>query len=159
MLKQINRHRLKDADPEISTRKVVIKKLIVLCNFITKCSTNIKETPKKTIKTKQIKKNKITSEIKSKKSRCPMQIENGGFTFILNKKTGKYKRLPKKEFNIDEVKQWGKSRKVQQKTREVIRKKKKKHTKQTQEIAINNILSREIQHYPSDLQKLLCANY
>ena len=162
-LKYINHERRKCSETEIPTMKYVIKKLIILSNFITYLSKPITKPITKHSKhskpiTKNSKHSKHSKPVNLTHKYCdnkpPVKIKKGGFTFILNTKTGKYKRLPKKEFCIDEVKQWGSIRNVQKKTRQHNRK--KKETKQ--EDAINNILTREIKQYPHDLRQLLNVN-
>ena len=148
LLKNINNDRQGNSEPKISTRIIVIKKLIVLCNFTMKLK-----------KLTTTKKNK-TTELKKiyRNPTYPEQIERGGFIFILNQETGKYKRLPKKEFDLDEVNKWGKSRKRIQQVRQNTKKLKeeqKKESKREQERAIKNILSREINSYPKELKSLI----
>ena len=111
LLKNINNDRQGNSEPKISTRIIVIKKLIVLCNFTMKLK-----------KLTTTKKNKTTELKIYRNPTYPEQIERGGFIFILNQETGKYKRLPKKESDLDEVNKWGKSRKRIQQVRQNTKK-------------------------------------
>jgi hypothetical protein len=148
LLKNINNDRQVNSIPNISPKIIVIKKLIVLCKFTMQL--------KKLATAKRSKTSKFNKIYQ--KPTYPVQIEKGGFIFILNQETGKYKRLPKKEFNLDEVNKWGTSRKritqVRQNTNK-LKEEQKKVSKREQEKAIKNILSREINSYPNELRSLI----
>jgi hypothetical protein len=148
LLKNINNDRQVNSIPNISPKIIVIKKLIVLCNFIMQ------------LKKIAITKKNDTSKFQKiyRNPTYPVQIEKGGFIFILNQETGKYKRLPKKEFHLDEVNKWGTSRKRIKQARQnttKLKEQRKKESKRKQEKAINNILLREINSYPDELRSLI----
>jgi hypothetical protein len=79
------------------------------------------------------------------------KIVKGGFTFLLNPDTGKYMRLPKKEFNIDEVSQWGEHR-DDLKTK---RKTKKQQKIDSEDDYRRQILNKELNKYPEELRFLI----
>jgi hypothetical protein len=191
ILREINMNRLTNGFPSIIDRKVNIRKIIVVYNFILLkmykikynkrlkefiFQRNVKILMEKNIRKKKrkyskkknniikifgkfsirsnlgniIKIFKLFNFVKLVKNRYDINnktIYKNGYTFHLNKETGLYNRITKKEFSINDIENFG-DKKVEQNYK---RKKKKIIKLNDIDIIINN----ELNNYPEELRNLL----
>jgi hypothetical protein len=90
---------------------------------------------------------------KSPKVSSPKTILKDGFMFILI--DGTYRKVTKKGYSIDEIKQWGKNRQNTLTKRKQIIKKTKRQNLNKKEDRINQIYAEELIKYPSCLRQLI----